>query len=290
MSTRHARVADKELNEKHTKILCELLQQPENKTCADCRKKDPRWASWNLGIFVCIRCSGTHRSLGTHISKVKSVDLDTWTPDQIQNMIEWGNKKANIYWEANLDDRKPSDYSIDVWIRAKYVDKKWVRRTETVDSEIKSDDEKEGTQSEINANSNDDKQKAYTTHDYNVAYQKLASLVKEKKEEDIINSMDEVKDTRSTYKSEDLQTITPKNDFKLDMTSFQQQLSGLTMGRPSSGLIPQAPAGSNSSWTNFLIDQQKGTSKYRNDSLLNEPSTEKPLISYEALASLRRSR
>lgn len=39
MSTRHARVADKELNEKHTKILCELLQRPENKTCADCRKK-----------------------------------------------------------------------------------------------------------------------------------------------------------------------------------------------------------------------------------------------------------
>lgn len=93
--------------------------------------------------------------------------------------------------------------------------------------------------------------------------------------------MDEVKEARSTYKSDNLQTIAPKNEFKLDMSSFQQQLSGLTMGRPSSGLIPQAPAGSNSPWTSFLIDQHKGTSKYRNDSLLNEPSTEKPLISYE---------
>ena len=62
---------------------------------------DPRWASWNLyvnhvylgrlgpdtivcsGVFLCIRCSGIHRSMGTHISKVKSVDLDVWTPEQM---------------------------------------------------------------------------------------------------------------------------------------------------------------------------------------------------------------
>lgn len=43
----------------------------------------PRWASWNLGIFLCIRCAGIHRNLGVHISKVKSVNLDTWTADQL---------------------------------------------------------------------------------------------------------------------------------------------------------------------------------------------------------------
>lgn len=43
----------------------------------------PRWASSNLGIFFCIRCSGIHRNLGVHISKVRSVNLDTWTADQI---------------------------------------------------------------------------------------------------------------------------------------------------------------------------------------------------------------
>lgn len=43
----------------------------------------PRWASWNLGIFLCIRCAGIHRNLGVHISKVKSVNLDTWTPEQV---------------------------------------------------------------------------------------------------------------------------------------------------------------------------------------------------------------
>ncbi|KFW85619.1 Stromal membrane-associated protein 1, partial [Manacus vitellinus] len=44
----------------------------------------PRWASWNTGVFICIRCAGIHRNLGVHISRVKSVNLDQWTPEQIQ--------------------------------------------------------------------------------------------------------------------------------------------------------------------------------------------------------------
>ena len=46
------------------------------------RMTGPRWASWNLGVFLCIRCAGIHRNLGVHISKVKSVNLDTWKPEQ----------------------------------------------------------------------------------------------------------------------------------------------------------------------------------------------------------------
>lgn len=48
----------------------------------------PRWASWNLGIFICIRCAGIHRNLGVHISKVKSVNLDQWTQEQVQVRTE----------------------------------------------------------------------------------------------------------------------------------------------------------------------------------------------------------
>ncbi|KAI8875577.1 ArfGap-domain-containing protein [Backusella circina FSU 941] len=129
MSTRHQRIADTELNDKHTRILTCLLQQPNNRECADCKKKDPRWASWNLGIFICIRCSGTHRSMGTHISKVKSVDLDTWIPEQVDNMVKWGNERANVYWEANLTNQeRPTDHTIDQWIRAKYELKKWAQK------------------------------------------------------------------------------------------------------------------------------------------------------------------
>ena len=88
---------------------------------------DPRWASWNLGIFICIRCSGVHRSMGTHISRVKSVDLDTWTDEQLQSMLNWGNRRANKYWEAKLaHGHVPSDSKVESFIRTKYELKRWV--------------------------------------------------------------------------------------------------------------------------------------------------------------------
>ncbi|CAB4045504.1 stromal membrane-associated 1 isoform X1, partial [Paramuricea clavata] len=84
MSTRTEREKNKKQHDRHTSILMELLREDQNKYCADCRAKGPRWASWNLGIFVCITCAGIHRNLGVHISKVKSVNLDAWTPEQVK--------------------------------------------------------------------------------------------------------------------------------------------------------------------------------------------------------------
>ncbi len=69
--------------EKYQAVLSSLLREEDNKYCVDCDAKGPRWASWNLGIFLCIRCAGIHRNLGVHISKVKSVNLDQWTAEQI---------------------------------------------------------------------------------------------------------------------------------------------------------------------------------------------------------------
>ncbi|KAI8806167.1 hypothetical protein BJ742DRAFT_371383 [Cladochytrium replicatum] len=129
MSTRHERLSDKAQIERHTKVLKALMQREDNRRCADCRKKDPRWASWNLGIFICIRCSGIHRSMGTHISKVKSADLDVWTPEQIENMLKWGNGKANWYWENELPAGiEPPESAIDQWIRAKYERKQYAKK------------------------------------------------------------------------------------------------------------------------------------------------------------------
>lgn len=104
-----------------------LLKLEGNKTCADCkRNKHPRWASWNLGIFVCIRCSGIHRGMGTHISRVKSVDLDAWTDEQLQSVLRWGNSRANKYWEAKLaPGHVPSEAKIENFIRTKYESKRW---------------------------------------------------------------------------------------------------------------------------------------------------------------------
>ncbi|ORY36861.1 ArfGap-domain-containing protein [Rhizoclosmatium globosum] len=130
MSTRHERMNNKSLNEQHSKILKELMQRADNRRCVDCRKKDPRWASWNLGVFMCIRCSGVHRSIGTHITKVKSADLDAWTPEQIASMVKWGNAKANAYWEGGLAPgfEGPPEANIDQWIREKYDGKRFAAR------------------------------------------------------------------------------------------------------------------------------------------------------------------
>ncbi|XP_073123355.1 ADP-ribosylation factor GTPase-activating protein AGD5-like isoform X1 [Henckelia pumila] len=117
----------KELNVKHRKVLEGLLKLPENRECADCKTKGPRWASVNLGVFICMQCSGIHRSLGVHISKVRSATLDTWLPEQVSFIQSMGNEKANSYWEAEL----PPNYDrvgIENFIRAKYEEKRWISK------------------------------------------------------------------------------------------------------------------------------------------------------------------
>ncbi|KAG1741786.1 uncharacterized protein EDB91DRAFT_1052219 [Suillus paluster] len=117
---------DKATTERNAKILKELVKQSDNKVCADCKRNDPRWASWNLGVFLCIRCSGIHRGMGTHISRVKSVDLDIWTPEQMESIQKWGNRRANLYWESHLKSGHiPPDHKMDSFIRSKYESRRW---------------------------------------------------------------------------------------------------------------------------------------------------------------------
>ncbi|CCE62275.1 hypothetical protein TPHA_0C01190 [Tetrapisispora phaffii CBS 4417] len=118
------------------KALAALLRDPGNSTCADCKTQThPRWASWSLGVFICIKCAGFHRSLGTHISKVKSVDLDTWKEENIIMLIKFkNNDMANKYYESKLlnENNEPVKININdtnklqTFIKNKYEYKKWM--------------------------------------------------------------------------------------------------------------------------------------------------------------------
>lgn len=67
-----------------------------NQECADCRGREPDWASVNQGVTICITCAGAHRSLGAHISKVKSLTLDAWKPEEVQVFLaKGGNAEVN---------------------------------------------------------------------------------------------------------------------------------------------------------------------------------------------------
>ncbi|GJM85597.1 hypothetical protein PR202_ga02065 [Eleusine coracana subsp. coracana] len=135
---------DSNISEGHDDISNLLRNIPGNDSCAECRSPDPDWASLNLGILICIECSGAHRNLGVHVSKVRSLRLDVkvWEPVIMDLFRGLGNDYANSIWEALLpkedegvdesneailfiEKPKPSDaFSIkERYIQSKYVDK-----------------------------------------------------------------------------------------------------------------------------------------------------------------------
>ncbi|KAK9807526.1 hypothetical protein WJX72_001570 [[Myrmecia] bisecta] len=81
-----------------------LRRVPGNNCCVDCGSADPDWASLNLGVLLCIECSGIHRRLGVQVSKVRSLTLDVkvWDAPVMAMMEGIGNEAANEVWEEQL--------------------------------------------------------------------------------------------------------------------------------------------------------------------------------------------
>ncbi|KAK6303285.1 hypothetical protein J4Q44_G00257390 [Coregonus suidteri] len=102
-----------------------------NSFCVDCEAPNPTWASLNLGALICIECSGIHRNLGTHLSRVRSLDLDDWPLELTQVLTAIGNHLANSIWESHTQGRhKPTPNATreerESWIRAKYEQRVFV--------------------------------------------------------------------------------------------------------------------------------------------------------------------
>jgi hypothetical protein len=116
-----------------TRRLEAIIAKPGNRFCADCDAKNPRWVSINLGVFVCMRCCGFHRKLGVHISKMKSVTLDRWTPDMMRVIEQADNEILNAYLEKGRTEQKPTEsasaYVVENFIRTKYERRSWADRT-----------------------------------------------------------------------------------------------------------------------------------------------------------------
>ncbi|KAL0480863.1 membrane-associated protein [Acrasis kona] len=110
-----------------------IKSKPDNEVCCDCSCGETTWASTTFGCFLCINCSGVHRSLGTHVSKVKSVTLDSWSLEEIRSMELWGNKRVNNMFESNVPsyytkpiEEAPYEYRLE-YITAKYIYQHFVK-------------------------------------------------------------------------------------------------------------------------------------------------------------------
>lgn len=114
--------------------LLQMLRENDqgNSWCADCGSNNKvEWVSLNLAIIVCIECSGIHRSLGTHISKIRSLTLDTtsFTPDIIELLLLVGNRVSNMVFEARLDPAQKLTPQATREQRLRFITAKYVDRT-----------------------------------------------------------------------------------------------------------------------------------------------------------------
>lgn len=114
-------------------LLNRLRLDPSNRVCADCcSSENVDWVSINLVVVLCIHCSGAHRSLGTHISQIRSLTLDTvsFTLDLVAALEAVSNNQINAIWEARLAAKPAidSDGARLAFIKRKYLDRQYAQR------------------------------------------------------------------------------------------------------------------------------------------------------------------
>ncbi|KAJ0182674.1 hypothetical protein K1T71_002043 [Dendrolimus kikuchii] len=110
-------------------IIRAVRAMPGNQVCADCGStNDPTWLSTNFGVIVCIECSGSHRELGVHISRIQSLTLDRLSTSQLLLARNMGNQMFNEVMENTLDERDKLTPESTMEERLRFIRDKYVYR------------------------------------------------------------------------------------------------------------------------------------------------------------------
>jgi len=240
------------MGDKVKKAIRQLLKLPENKFCADCPIKGPTWASINLGVFVCLECSGIHRHLGVHISQVRSTELDTWQKEWYLVMKKIGNEKANDYWEASMPEDysgKPNQaeaqalsYKLKKFITDKYEKKLWVKKAGSKSTKKKKKQESSSSDSSSSSSDSSSSEEVTKTKKKKVPKKDELKKIEKKTDDhpdpeldlfgDFVSSQDV---HQVTNQFAEVQVSQPKPGIDLSQLYGQGSSSGTTYGGNNNG-------------------------------------------------------
>ena len=212
-------------NQIRDEVMANILAKPENQVCFDCGSKAPKWSSPYLGIVICYECAAKHRSYGTSISFVRSVDLDKWNRKQLKSLELTGN----AYTKQRFNDLGVPliggnyDYNNSLVLKVRQEIEEKVKEAlkpneyKKVDNKKKEDDKKEEEFENININKEEKNEEKKVKEEKKEKEKEKEEIKKPQKFE--INQNANVKNAKVISKASKINKI-KKMDFNFDFDSF----------------------------------------------------------------------